>query len=82
MSSVPLRLRLFMRDLHLIGGLVAVVFLVVLGFTGSIMAFETDIDRRLNPSRFRVVPHNKPLPFNFLAAAAFEKLRGGHLVRG
>jgi len=47
--------------LHMIGGLVGAVFLLVLGLTGSIMAFEDEIDHVTSPRLFRVTPSGTPL---------------------
>jgi uncharacterized iron-regulated membrane protein len=42
--------------IHLYLGLVAAIFLMILGFTGSVMAFEGDIDHWLNPGLWYVSP--------------------------
>ena len=42
-------MRNILRKLHLYAGLVAAIFLVILGLTGTIMAFEGDIDHWLHP---------------------------------
>jgi uncharacterized iron-regulated membrane protein len=47
--------RLWLK-LHQYTGLTAAVFLVVVGLTGAILAFESDYDRWLNPSIWRVDP--------------------------
>jgi uncharacterized iron-regulated membrane protein len=46
---------------HLVLGLTAGLFLVVLGLTGSIMAFETDIPHWLHPDLFYVHPGSNRL---------------------
>jgi uncharacterized iron-regulated membrane protein len=40
--------------IHLVMGLAAVLFLIILGLTGSIMAFEGDIDRWIHPGFWHV----------------------------
>jgi uncharacterized iron-regulated membrane protein len=59
-------LRKVVLALHLYMGLVAAIFLVILGLTGSIMAFEGDIDHWLRPSLWYVTPGARPLPENDL----------------
>jgi uncharacterized iron-regulated membrane protein len=54
--------------IHLVGGLFAAAFLLILAVTGCIMAFESDIDRLLHPSLFRVNPSGPALPLTTLAA--------------
>ena len=51
---------------HLYLGLVAAIFLVILGLTGSIMAFEGDINHWLHPELWYVTPGAHPLPENDL----------------
>ncbi len=48
--------------LHLYLGLVSAIFLVILGLTGSIMAFEGQIAHWLHPSRWYVTPRPQTLP--------------------
>jgi uncharacterized iron-regulated membrane protein len=48
--------------------LIAAALLVVLGVTGSIMAFQSEIDGRLHPSLFHVTPSGQTLPLSTLAA--------------
>jgi uncharacterized iron-regulated membrane protein len=55
-------------QIHLVGGLIAAVLLLILGATGCIMAFEPDIDGMLHPSLFRVSPSGQSLPLTTLAA--------------
>jgi uncharacterized iron-regulated membrane protein len=51
-------------NLHLYTALVAGIFVVILGVTGSIMAFEDQLDRIFNPALFTVQPgtHKLPIP--------------------
>jgi uncharacterized iron-regulated membrane protein len=48
--------------IHLYLGLLAAIFLVILGLTGSIMAFEGDIDHWLHRGRWYVVAGPRTLP--------------------
>jgi uncharacterized iron-regulated membrane protein len=54
-------MRRLLLALHLYAGLVAGVFLVLLSVTGSLMVFEDEIDRVLNPKLTRVRPGEKRL---------------------
>jgi uncharacterized iron-regulated membrane protein len=47
---------------HLVVGLTAGVFLVILGLTGTVMAFEADIPHWLHADLFYVHPESHPLP--------------------
>ncbi|HWF67685.1 MAG TPA: PepSY-associated TM helix domain-containing protein [Acidobacteriaceae bacterium] len=55
-------MRKLIFNLHLYTALVAGLFIVILGVTGSIMTFETELDVLFNPSLFKVQPGLKPLP--------------------
>jgi uncharacterized iron-regulated membrane protein len=55
-------MRRMLLRIHLVLGLTAGLFLVVLGLTGSIMAFETDIPHWLHADLFYVRPESNPLP--------------------
>lgn len=59
---------LFVR-LHRYAGLLMAGFLAVAGLTGSVIAFETEIDAWLNPSVMRVQPGRSALSPSSLAAA-------------
>lgn len=59
-------LRKTILNLHLILGLLIGVFLLVLAVTGSIIAFEKEIDRLLNPSFYRVMPQARTLSIDDL----------------
>ena len=47
---------------HLFLGLTAAIFLVILGLTGSVMAFEGDIEHWLHPGRWYVTAGANTLP--------------------
>ena len=55
-------MRKLIFNLHLYTALVAGLFIVILGVTGSIMAFEPELDVLFNPSLFKVQPGPTPLP--------------------
>ena len=45
--------------LHQWIGLAGAVFILIMGFTGSALVFENEIDRMLNPSTSYVTPRSK-----------------------
>ncbi|HWF67686.1 MAG TPA: PepSY-associated TM helix domain-containing protein [Acidobacteriaceae bacterium] len=55
-------MRKLIFNLHLYTALVVGLFIVILGVTGSIIAFEAELDVLFNPSLFKVQPGPKPLP--------------------
>ena len=55
-------MRKILLNLHLYSALAAGIFLVMLGVTGSIMAFEPELDHAFNPSLFKVQAAGQPLP--------------------
>ncbi len=59
-------LRTVILKIHLLLGLVAAFFLLVLGLTGTVMAFEGDINHWLHPNLWYVTPYGHPLPENDL----------------
>jgi len=71
-------------NLHLYTALVAGVFVVILGVTGSIMAFEEELDHMFNPALFRIQPGGQKLPIAQLLGslrAAFpgQRFSGLHI---
>jgi len=62
--------RALLLKIHLVLGLVAAVFLVILGLKGSVMAFEGDIDHWFHPGLFYVAPATATLPEEELIGAA------------
>lgn len=70
-------MRNLLLKLHLFGTLVAGTFIVILGLTGSIMAFESEIDRLFNPSLFDIAAQPQAaLPLAGLAAAVQRRFPG------
>ncbi len=64
-------MRKLLFNLHLYCALIIGIFVVITGVTGSIMAFEPEIDRLTNPALFRVAPHGRQMqPSELFAAAA------------
>ena len=59
---------MLLRTVHLWIALVAAAFVVMLGVTGSIMAFEPELDRVLHRSLWHVDPQGQPLSLEQLAA--------------
>jgi len=49
-------MRKLILNLHLYGALIAGVFLIILGVTGSILAFEEDLDRLFNAKLYHAGP--------------------------
>lgn len=65
--------------LHLWAGLLASAFLLLLGLTGSLLAYETSIDHALNRRLVHVQPATRPLPLEKLFAG-LEKAHPGYRV--
>jgi uncharacterized iron-regulated membrane protein len=73
--------RAIIVKLHMYGAFAAAVFVVVLGLTGSIMAFEDELDHLTNPRLFKVTPAGTPkrlteLGATVLAANPGERIGG------
>src|SRR5258708_22697770 len=69
-------MRKVLFNLHLYLALFIGLFVVIVGVTGSIMAFEEDIDRFSNPKLFKVEPHGEPLSAAGVLAAAARAYPG------
>lgn len=67
-------------NLHRVAALVAAVFVVVLGLTGGVMAFEEELDHRLHPRLFAVTPEGTPRTLVDLAARATAAVPGKPVV--
>ena len=74
------RIRLVLFNLHLIGGLVAGLFLLILGVSGAVLAFSDEIDAFLQPSVFKVTPQVQQLSVTQLAANAAAVLHPGDII--
>lgn len=73
-------LRKIFLKVHLYLGLISAVFLILLGVTGSIMAFEGDIDHWLHPHRWYVSAGPQLLPESQLIQAVEKQLAPGHVT--
>ncbi|HSY52366.1 MAG TPA: PepSY-associated TM helix domain-containing protein [Thermoanaerobaculia bacterium] len=70
-------MRKLLLNLHLYGTLIAGIFVVILGLTGSIIAFESQLDRLFNASLFDIAPQPAtPLSLARLAAAVQHRFPG------
>jgi uncharacterized iron-regulated membrane protein len=67
-------------QLHLIGAAIAGLFIVILGLTGSIMAFEDELDHLTHPRLFRVAPQGAPLPLAGLTERVTKAFPGKPVV--
>jgi uncharacterized iron-regulated membrane protein len=74
------RVRSVLFNLHLVGGLVAGVFLLISGVSGSVLAYSDEIDAFLHPSVFKVTPQAERLPLTQLAASAAAVLHPGDII--
>lgn len=72
--------RSLILKIHLFLGLAAAIFLLILGLTGSIMAFEGDINHWLHPGLWYVTPHGAPLPENDLISIVQHEFPRGRVV--
>jgi uncharacterized iron-regulated membrane protein len=73
-------LRKVLLNLHLFAGLVAGVFLILLGVTGSVMVFEDEIDRALNPKLTWIIPGGKRLTLTDVKSRLEERYPGRTIV--
>jgi uncharacterized iron-regulated membrane protein len=68
-----MNVRAALLKIHLYLGLTAAIFLVILGLTGSVMAFENDIGHWLHPGLFYVTPGPRALPEQVLISGAEQR---------
>jgi uncharacterized iron-regulated membrane protein len=73
-------MRQIIFKLHLIGGFVAAIFVFVLGVTGSIMAFEDEVDHVTNPHLFKVTPAGTPIRLTDLGATVIAANPGKRIT--
>jgi len=66
--------------LHLVAGLLAAIVLTLLGVTGAVMVFETQLDHALNAKLYRVQPQGTPLALNALVAKVEQSQAGARVV--
>jgi len=67
---MPITARYVVLKVHLYLGLVAALFLLILSATGTVMAFEHDIERWLNPKLWVVTVGQRQLPEDELIGIA------------
>ncbi len=66
--------------IHLFLGLCGAIFLTILGLTGSIMAFEGDLNHWLHPERWYVTPKSQPMPENDLISIVHNQYPRARVV--
>lgn len=74
------RIHFYSFKLHRISGVAAGLLLLILGVSGSVMAFSGEIDCLLHPSLFKVVPEGQPLSLSQLASSATSALHAGESI--
>jgi uncharacterized iron-regulated membrane protein len=62
-------MRKYLLLIHLTAAQIAGLVLIILGGTGCIMAFESELDRLFNPRLFHAAPGTAPLPIAAIQAA-------------
>ncbi len=74
-------MRKILLKIHLYVALAAALFVVILGTTGSIMAFESELDRLFNPGLYSVNPaQSAPLSASAIIAALKKGYPGSKVV--
>jgi uncharacterized iron-regulated membrane protein len=76
MLELNIEMRKLLLNLHLYAALAVGVFVVILGATGSVMAFEDQLDHLFHPHLFYVTPKARSLPLIDLANAAAARFPG------
>src|SRR5580698_10512381 len=66
--------------IHLCLGLAAAIFLLILGLTGSVMAFEGDIDHWLHPDLWYVSPRVHPMTEDDLISIVQHQFQRARVV--
>ncbi len=79
-GRVGKRMRAVLLQLHLWIGVSAAIFLVILGTTGSVIAFEDDIDHWLHPAVWYVKTGAAPLPESALIRAVEQRYAPAHVA--
>ena len=73
-------MRKLLFNLHLYLALLAGLFIVTIGVTGAIMAFEPELDRAMNASLFKVKPQAQPVRASALFGAASKAYPGQRIA--
>ncbi len=68
-------------NIHLVAGLFAALWVVILGVTGALLVFENEIDRALNPKISYVTPQGQPIALDELVSRQLAQHPGWELVR-
>lgn len=68
-------------NIHLYIGLVAALFLILLSVSGSVIAFENEINRHLNPHMLTVRPERQRLSWDVLRSRIEQQEPGWKLIR-
>src|SRR3954471_9625708 len=76
MTAISAPMRQFLIVFHRWAALAALVFILLLGITGSALVFEGAMDRGLHPELWRVHPSGRPLPLDTLIAHARAAVPG------
>jgi len=74
-----MNIRKILLPAHLVLGLVSFVFLAILGVTGSLIAFESEIDHWLNGKLLWVQPRGEPLSLADLSARTEQRRPGSRV---
>jgi uncharacterized iron-regulated membrane protein len=72
--------RRIILKIHLVLGVTAAVFVMLLGTTGSVIAWENDIDHWLNPQFFRVQPAPRTLAETDLIRATEQRFAPARVI--
>jgi uncharacterized iron-regulated membrane protein len=80
MAAAARTVRDVLLKVHLVVGLVAAAFLLILGATGTIMAFEHDIERWIDPALWRASVAEHRMSEDALVAAVQAQFAPAHVV--
>ena len=69
-------MRKLLLKLHLCLALIAGVFVIILGLTGSIKAFESELDHVFHPKLSYVKPQPQALSLGDISAAVLKQYHG------
>ncbi len=69
-------MRKLLLNLHLYCALIVGIFVIIVGLSGSVIAFEPELDALMNPHLFRIAPQADRLPVAGLFQAASRAFPG------
>ena len=78
-THIPPFMRKIILNLHLYGALIAGIFLIILGVTGAIIAFEDDLDRLFNARLYKVELQPTALSITAIVAALEKAYPAKHI---